>query len=277
MELSGILTFFGVFIAILSVLVGIAYYGIKDVSYEDRIKSTDEPKTGSKANKKPKATKPKRDETQQLQPSPTKNKQQHKKRDKSLTSSQEQSTEEEEPIVIIPDPFTNKLSSRFAGATSSNNAKQSQTNRAVVSTNESNTVNNTKRLNDTNSSIVTQVLPQTRLQQLQQQQQHMSKPLSNQNQKVEKPRATVKPNQAIAVVTASPATQSTDFVKQQLKSLTAESFKTIPQISHNDSGLDVTRQLHKKVDQLNHQLTEKNNEIEHLKSVRLELKTEITK
>lgn len=102
MELTGILTFIGLFILILSVLVGIAYYGITESKYEEKpvVKQVDVKKTVKKV---------KRDDSAKV-----KKAEKQKKRKNSESSSSE--AQEEEPIVIIPDPFTNKLSSRFAGA-----------------------------------------------------------------------------------------------------------------------------------------------------------------
>lgn len=164
MELSGILTFFGVFIAILCVLIGIAYYGIRDVNYEDTLKA----KTSEQTKKKQK-TKQKRDES-------------NKSAKKSLTvtnkkqneQEQQQSSEEEEeePIVLIPDPFTNQLSSRFAGAGTNLNKKVEP----VQESKKSEVIHN--------KPVVS--LPQEEKQ-------------TTELQKV-KPKATVKPNQAVTLV-----------------------------------------------------------------------------
>ena len=129
MELTGFLTFIGMFIAILAVLIGIAYYGIKDVSYEDTVKSklaaagsVNAAKPPKKVKSKPAAPPP----PPPQQPTSTaaatggkaKAKKQQQRDHSSSGTTQNESAEEEEPIVIIRDPFTNQFSSRFAGATS---------------------------------------------------------------------------------------------------------------------------------------------------------------
>jgi hypothetical protein len=113
MELTGILEFIGIFIAIISILIGIAYYGIKEASYEDTVRSKQLAKPEATAAKLKKAVKPKAKKPDQETES---------KKAKSKQSSQnELSTEEEEPLVFIPDPFTNKVSSRFGSLISANN------------------------------------------------------------------------------------------------------------------------------------------------------------
>lgn len=169
MELSGILTFFGIFIAILCVLVGIAYYGIRDVTYEDTIKNN--PQQTSNEGKKKQKTKQKRDDSDKTKK--TTNQTNAKKRNSSATQSS-QGEEEEEPIVIIPDPFTNQLSSRFAGASSKKEQGQ-KSSAPVVEVKKQEA-----KVNPSTSSVATSKLFDDKM---------------SEQQKL-KPKATVKPNQA---------------------------------------------------------------------------------
>lgn len=102
MELSGILSFIGLFGLVLSALVGVAYYSLKDTEEQNGDENAESRKSVRKTKKRDSSKK------KSEKPKPRKNS------ESSATDLVD--APEEEPIVIIPDPFTNKLSSRFAGA-----------------------------------------------------------------------------------------------------------------------------------------------------------------
>jgi hypothetical protein len=52
---------------------------------------------------------------------------------------------------------------------------------------------------------------------------------------------------------------------------------TIVAPQFNESSMDATRQLQKKINDLNHSLSEKSNEIEQLKALKTNLRSEIAK
>jgi hypothetical protein len=109
MDLIGIVTFIGVFLAIVLTLISIGYYVTRESTYEDMLKSSSLPgSTESVTHQKKKTSK-------------TKGPAKQKKTAANPSSDQlAMDQPEEEPIVIIPDPFTNQLNSnRFAGVSNS--------------------------------------------------------------------------------------------------------------------------------------------------------------
>ena len=132
MEITGILTFIGVFISIVLILISIAYYGIKEPTYDENVAvNSNETKKKSKketSNKKP-VTKTISNSSSGSSSSSTNG--DNKKRAISGETNKKannyvQEVPEEDPIVIIPDPFTMQLSSRFAGATKSGTSTNGQ-------------------------------------------------------------------------------------------------------------------------------------------------------
>jgi len=132
MEITGILTFIGVFISIVLILISIAYYGIKEPTYDETVAvNSNETKKKSKketSNKKP-VTKTISNSSSGSSSSSTNG--DNKKRAISGETNKKannyvQEVPEEDPIVIIPDPFTMQLSSRFAGATKSGTSTNGQ-------------------------------------------------------------------------------------------------------------------------------------------------------
>jgi hypothetical protein len=102
-----ILLFGGLFIAILLLLLGIAKYGIRARSYEDILKEKgiklNDVNLSNSNDAKKKFKKPKKPSTQQQQSNNS----------KKSTASDSESEEEEEHLTPVPDPFTNKVRSRY--------------------------------------------------------------------------------------------------------------------------------------------------------------------
>ena len=102
-----IILFGGLFIAILLLLLGIAKYGIRARSYEDILKEKgiklNDVNSSNSNDAKKKVKKPKKPSTQQQQSNNS----------KKSTASDSESEEEEEHLTPVPDPFTNKVRSRY--------------------------------------------------------------------------------------------------------------------------------------------------------------------
>jgi hypothetical protein len=147
MEITGILTFIGIFISIVLILISIAYYGIKEPTYDETVAvNSNETKKKSKKETSNKKTVTKTISNSSSSSSSTNGGGgDNKKRAISGETNKKannnvQEVPEEDPIVIIPDPFTMQLSSRFAGATKSgtstnggqnNNKKEAQSQQPI--------------------------------------------------------------------------------------------------------------------------------------------------
>lgn len=175
MEISGILAFVGIFIAILLILISIGYYGIKEPVYQDAKPGL----TNENKKKKKEITKKQaRDDSLKGKKSATSSQNANTQIKKRRNSSESSIEQEEEPIVMIPDPFTNQITSRFGPSTSNNLKKETQSNetKKVVATvsHVANSDSNTQQQQNFDSNIFK----------------------SNNAQQKIKPKATVKPNQA---------------------------------------------------------------------------------
>jgi hypothetical protein len=195
MELTGILAFIAFFIIIISILIGVAYYSFKEVSYDDTVRgkaSNGDIKTDSTATKLKKLVKAKAKKEQEstaAKKTAAGGKSSKKQYDSSNANTHnELSTEEEEPIVLIPDPFTNTVNSRFGSLIAANPIK-----RDVGSelSKKSNTA-----VNGHANGAVSKVV-----QQQQQQQQQQQKPTTTTTKAV--PVATIKPVANGSVVNAA--------------------------------------------------------------------------
>ena len=109
-----LIVFIGLFIAILLLLVGIAKYGIREKSYEDILKEKGIDASVSTNDIKKKIKKPKKTASQQ-----------QSKKSKTDETVSESESEEEEQLTPVPDPFTNKVRSRY-GVHSQPQASQPQ-------------------------------------------------------------------------------------------------------------------------------------------------------
>jgi hypothetical protein len=158
MELNAIIAFLFIFILVVSVLVGIAYFGIKETKYEDletkKSQQQQQSDESGKSYKKQKSNglvggskkeKVKSEQQQQQQQQQAKKQQQQTQKKRKNSSSNNQSSDEiqEEPILIIPDPFSGVLTSRFAGATS-NSKKANNENQHHQQHHYNNTTENRK-------------------------------------------------------------------------------------------------------------------------------------
>lgn len=152
MDFGAILAFILIFVFILAILVGIAYYGVKSSSYpgdsntttsasDSRASKKQQHRQKSLANgkAKPKSAATKRKET-------------------SISESESSGGIEEDPIVIIPDPFTNQLTSRFAGAISATKSQHHQ-NGGVVHRKTPVAVTDTKPQSAQSASVSTTTVP----------------------------------------------------------------------------------------------------------------------
>lgn len=211
MDMTSILAFILIFVVILSILIVIAYYGIKETKYDDLVKKTKQQqqqqqtangeagKSGKKSAKTTAngdvtttTTMTKKDQKQQQQQQQAKKQQQQQQAQKKRKSSPPNETRsdeiEEEPIVIIPDPFTNQVSSRFAGATGASMKKPAPVVVEHVDNRQAESRSNKQHVNPVES--VKQPVESNQAHILQQQQQ----------QQRQKPKATVKPSQNIVSV-----------------------------------------------------------------------------
>ena len=122
MELSGLATFAGIFVAILVILAGIAYHFMCE--QEDVVPDLT---TGSTATSNSKKSKKNQQQQQQQRDSSAKIKQQKTvPKSESKKSNSDKPEPEEEPIVIIPDPFTRQINSRYASVMGANTGSSQQ-------------------------------------------------------------------------------------------------------------------------------------------------------
>ena len=118
MEITGILTFIGIFISIVLILISIAYYGIKEPTYDEAVTiNSNETKKKSKKDISNKKQATKTNSNNSSSSTESKKRTSSGENNKKANNNVQEIPEEEDPIVIIPDPFTMQLSSRFAGAT----------------------------------------------------------------------------------------------------------------------------------------------------------------
>ena len=301
MEITGILTFIGIFLSIVLILISIAYYGIKEPTYDEAVTvNSNETKKKSKKDISNKKQVSKTNSNSSSSSTESKKRTSSGENNKKANNNVQEIPEEEDPIVIIPDPFTMQLSSRFAGATKNGPVTSGQ---------------NVKR--DTQTQQVAK-LPK----QQQQQQKHKEdialendakKEIETENlgaftiktlEKI-KPKATVKPNQnhvlsnsnfssdfqikSVAVTGSVPQVQlsSNKMINGDLKAS-----KTLDLVSNGDSVLAMVNvqlkekiksmensemALNTKLKELSLDLTEKIKQIDALNKANLTCKNEITR
>jgi hypothetical protein len=289
MELTGILTFIGVFIVIISILIGIAYYGIKEASYEDTVRGK------QLANGKPEATATKLKKVVKAKAKKEQDSDKTKAKSKSSSSANtqnEQSTEEEEPIVLIPDPFTNKVNSRFGSLISANNLKYEQkkqpTANAVTPKVQTNVVQKPKPVaKPVQETLVNNVSAQRQKENAPETKQPLIKtvPLAAKVNflfyfadfyiLIESFSYYVYYNINIFLKANSLLLNDVTNTKNVNHVTAVQAPVTVPQF--NESSMEATRLLQKKINDLNHSLTDKSSEIEQLKALKTNLRSEITK
>lgn len=275
MEITGLLTFAAIFITILLVLISIAYYGIKEPTYNEAAASSNETKKKSK-----------KDSTNKKQTSKTLTATTTSKKQPNVKEETNEAEKEEDPIVVIPDPFTLQLSSRFAGAT-----------RAGPSTNGQNAKKEVyaAKFSKPKDDVVTESAESLTT---------AGAFSSNKTQEKVKPKATVKPNQNYAplesefsndfqVKTATTLNGSVPMTQaKEVKSLKATTKPAENGASSGDSLLvAVNNQLRaqlkqmetaeigfaSKLKELNLDLSEKIKQIDSLNRANLASKTEIAR
>ena len=146
MEIAGILTFIGIFVSIVLILISIAYYGIREPSYDEAVVVESKKKSKKEAAKESNNKKQAKhtlvgssngggggggggggDTKKRAVSADT-----HAKTKKVVKEESRVEAAEEEPIVIIPDPFTLQVNSRFAGATRNSQAAQPKASHQAV-------------------------------------------------------------------------------------------------------------------------------------------------
>jgi len=193
MDFGNIWVFIALFVTILLVLIGIAYYGMPEKTYDDVLKEKgiklgESHAAGAGAEAKKKSKK---------EASKNKNQQQKKKPKKTEMSTNEdsdESGEEEEEMIAVPDPFTNKVFSRF-GTNVGKNYNVAPSVAAVVAPPLSSSVNQQQ-------AAKIQAIANRAVQSVNRERSPSQHSASGLQQLKEKPKAAVKPNQTKAVVVA---------------------------------------------------------------------------
>ena len=294
----GILTFIGIFIAILLVLISIGYYGIRESTYEDMLRSNNQ-STDSKDNNKKKTKTKKKDETGKTTNQNKTNSnnvvQSRKKQSERNSDNQSVDQPEEEPIVIIPDPFTNQLNSnRYAGVSNQSNTFVSSFSRKDKDTETSkkhtNVNINSSTVNSQNN-VLNQNVQMNQNSNIQPVVEHFQAinttlPVSNQvfnnyNQQKIKPKATVKPNQA-TVKQELPIQKSVNLQQQPALGLTKTSPNTsiikLQQVNQIQKPSTIDElQYNVKIKELNDSLNDKSKQIDQLNKSNSTLKTDLIK
>lgn len=255
MELSAILAFLFVFALIVLILAGIAYYGMNESKYESATTSTGIDGTKRSAASKVDGKKSK----SATSAADVAKKQMIKKRKNSSSDRQSSEEIEEEPIVIIPDPFTNQVSSRFGGAGLV--AKRS------VHESQSQSQSSTERKKSNENRASPAVVPQ------QQQQPPVTILQQAQMEQKPKPKATVKPSQSVNVRDSDEETKQPKLIKVNLVNA-----KTMPTSELVAAGYESQiNELNGRLKEAKEALADRNKRLDALAKTTDELKADLHK
>jgi chromosome segregation ATPase len=275
MDLTEILTFFGIFVSIVLILISIAYYGIKEPSYDEALGLNSSNAAHASDTT---ATKPTKKSKKDSKKSNSNTGDTRKKRAISVDAHHQQQepkieqeeAEEEDPIVIIPDPFSLQVTSRFAGA-----SRHSKKDHQPTTTTTTTTVTTPKAQQEdfSEKKVVAS------------HQQQVAAFASTIENKV-KPKATVKPNQAASNYDfqLKTATGNSGVIKEDFKQSgggisieTAAASAVAAAAEHlRKKAMDEAQlAFNLKVKDLNVVLSDKSKQIEILNSANLKSKGEI--